>query len=284
MEENIQGCTSISVMMEKITPYLPAMSDLYGTLSLCQRKKDSSVVFYTDDHKECVLYTRDYTDYVFFCFTEFTEKRRDDMVNSILPQKKEHITLSMMDIPFTPEIITAFENAHYETYGYKQYVIASSRPFYRKGAIHYADYTKLPLDYSFVDLKVEHAERIDSNWEYRNSDSLNHIRYLLSEFPSVGIQHNGNIVCWVLSHEYGAFGLLHTIEEYRKLGLAKKCIMKLLSLLDSNPTNEVPPFSYIHTENNISLMLHKQLGFEIGENKMNWIQMKKTGGYSQNAK
>ena len=117
----------------------------------------------------------------------------------------------------------------------------------------------LPKGYEFSRLQPEDAVLIDSCWKYRTSTSRRRIRALIAEYPclgirytnddgtnnsiSIGVNNNNNhdslqpsllhnslplLVCWCLTYDYGALGMLHTLPAHRGRGLARELLSVLV--------------------------------------------------------
>ena len=122
----------------------------------------------------------------------------------------------------------------------------------------------LPKGYVFSRLQPDDAVLIDSCWLYRTSASRRRIRALIAEYPCLGIRYtnddgtntNSNedsnihestlllqsqspspsppphprssLVCWCLTYDYGALGMLHTLPAHRGRGLARQLVSLLV--------------------------------------------------------
>ena len=116
----------------------------------------------------------------------------------------------------------------------------------------------LPKGYVFSRLQPDDAVLIDSCWKYRTSTSRRRIRALIAEYPCLGIRYTNNdgtnnsisigvnnnshdslqpsllhnslplLVCWCLTYDYGALGMLHTLPAHRGRGLARELLSVLV--------------------------------------------------------
>ena len=116
----------------------------------------------------------------------------------------------------------------------------------------------LPKGYEFSRLQPDDAVLVDSCWLYRTSTSRRRIRALIAEYPCLGIRYTNNdddtnrdidennneslqpppplpqqnshppLVCWCLTYDYGALGMLHTLPAHRGRGLARRLVSVLV--------------------------------------------------------
>ena len=116
----------------------------------------------------------------------------------------------------------------------------------------------LPKGYEFSRLQPDDAVLVDSCWLYRTSTSRRRIRTLIAEYPCLGIRYTNNgddtnrdfdennnesllppppspqqnshpsLVCWCLTYDYGALGMLHTLPAHRGRGLARRLVSVLV--------------------------------------------------------
>ena len=84
--------------------------------------------------------------------------------------------------------------------------------------------------YHIHELTQEDAILVNEMWTFKSQNSLNMVQKLIASRPSIGVYSNDNeLVSWVLSYEYHALGLQHTLEGHRRRGLAKACVQALLN-------------------------------------------------------
>ncbi|KYQ88403.1 hypothetical protein DLAC_11104 [Tieghemostelium lacteum] len=114
-------------------------------------------------------------------------------------------------------------------------------------------------DQNIQPLTIEDAEVVNDHWKYKNSISLQYMRWACNNGISVGYRLDGKLVSWIIFCNDGSIGNLYTLEEYRGRGLAKKIVSKIiLNVIDRNMT----PYLYIHVDNEASNSLFDSLGFK----------------------
>ncbi|CAF1079535.1 unnamed protein product [Rotaria sordida] len=91
----------------------------------------------------------------------------------------------------------------------------------------------IPSDIIIRRLSVADASFINDHWRYKSKFSLNIIQYEIEHLPAFGAYHNEQLVSWCLTRFDGSFGIVFTLPEFRRLGLAslKKKLFKVLTLV-----------------------------------------------------
>jgi 8-oxo-dGTP diphosphatase len=77
------------------------------------------------------------------------------------------------------------------------------------------------------------------------------------------------LVAWGLTHDDGALGSLHVMDEYRKKGFGKEI---LLSLIHQNRKLGKISFAQIEEKNTKATNLVEQLGF-IKDRRVSWVKL-----------
>lgn len=85
------------------------------------------------------------------------------------------------------------------------------------------------------------------------------IRNIITSFPSCCVlDAEAKPVSWILTHEYGALGMLHTLPEHRRKGYAKVLISTMAKRFHAQG---YPVYCFVEEENVVSYSLLKSLGF-----------------------
>jgi 8-oxo-dGTP diphosphatase len=77
------------------------------------------------------------------------------------------------------------------------------------------------------------------------------------------------LVAWGLTHDDGALGSLHVLDEYRKKGYGKEI---LISLIHQNRKLGKISFAQIEEKNVKATNLIEQLGF-VKDRKVSWVKL-----------
>ncbi|KAB2849155.1 MAG: GNAT family N-acetyltransferase [Ignavibacterium sp.] len=77
------------------------------------------------------------------------------------------------------------------------------------------------------------------------------------------------LVAWGLTHDDGALGSLHVLDDYRKKGYGREI---LLSLIHQNRKLGRISFAQIEEKNQKAINLVEQLGF-VKDRLVNWIKL-----------
>lgn len=124
-------------------------------------------------------------------------------------------------------------------------------------------YPSSKIDISLIKNSVQSvqssdAEIINYYYTYKDEISLDRIKADLEKRQSSAVYVNGNIACWVLTHNDGSMGIMYTKKQYRKKGYAVDVTIDLTNkILKSGKV----PFLQIAEENIMSPGLAKKCGF-----------------------
>jgi FR47-like protein len=85
---------------------------------------------------------------------------------------------------------------------------------------------------------------------------------MIRHFPCTGVFYGpmNTLVSWCLTYDYGALGMLHTMDGHRNKGLAQRVVLETL-LQWQKCDFGCPPFAYIADDNESSKRLFSKLGF-----------------------
>jgi len=129
----------------------------------------------------------------------------------------------------------------------------------------------LPNEHQLVsELKPTEMEFIYEHSLYKEYTSTDYIHNCMQNGISGGIRKNGVLAAWALSHDDGAIGFLHVLDEFRERGLGTE-IMKYM-ITRTRQKGRIP-FVHIEETNIKSLNLVKKLGF-VFDRKVHWIAAK----------
>ncbi|NOU61386.1 GNAT family N-acetyltransferase [Marinifilum caeruleilacunae] len=120
-----------------------------------------------------------------------------------------------------------------------------------------------PIDKSYTEFMYE-------NSDYKEYLSLDYIEDRLSKDISAGIWIEGKLVAWGFTHDDGALGFLHVLEEHRQKGYA---IEIMLGLIQMRKNENKAVFGNILPHNHASTNLVKKLGFRL-DCRISWLKLK----------
>ncbi len=112
--------------------------------------------------------------------------------------------------------------------------------------------------YQTRSLASEDAEYIYSQYDYGHYSNVNYIRERIEKGIAVGVEINGKLAAWLLTHDDGAMGMLKVLEPYRNKGLAYYLTISMIQKL--RESGEVP-FVFIEVANEKSWKLAEKIGF-----------------------
>lgn len=119
---------------------------------------------------------------------------------------------------------------------------------------------KIQVEESLGSLQPKDVDVINHYYTYQEEGSREYLLDCITNRPSSVIRdEKGNPVSWALVREDNSMGVMYTIEEYRKKGLAKKITMDLLKkVIDQGSI----PYNHIVVTNTASQNLAKEMGFQ----------------------
>jgi GNAT superfamily N-acetyltransferase len=105
------------------------------------------------------------------------------------------------------------------------------------------------------------AQRVDDTWAYRSSASMGLVQHMIASYPSscVRLKEGGQAVCWALEYPDGSMGMVYTLPEHRRLGLASACVQDLACKLLRGGAPEA--FCFVTRDNEASRQMLGGLGF-----------------------
>ena len=129
-------------------------------------------------------------------------------------------------------------------------------------------YPDLPKS-EIVEIDKSYATYIYNNSDYKDYISVEYIKDRLRKDISAGILINNKLVAWGFTHDDGALGFLHVLDDFRNNGYGNDI---LLSLIHMRKKVKKPIFGNIVTGNIASTNLLSKLGFEL-DCKTSWVKL-----------
>ena len=121
-----------------------------------------------------------------------------------------------------------------------------------------------------IPLTIDHIGFIISQSNYKQFLSPAYVEERISKSISAAIMKKDKLVAWGLTHDDGALGSLHVLDEYRKKGYGKEI---LISLIHQNRKLGKISFAQIEEKNTKATNLIEQLGF-VKDRKVSWVKLK----------
>lgn len=112
---------------------------------------------------------------------------------------------------------------------------------------------------NFFPLSIDHAEYIYNNSIYKEFLTVEYIKERIKKGISGGIFEDDKLIAWAITHDDGAIGFLHVLEEFRNRGFAKDLTYYIIRKIREN--NKIP-FVHIEENNVKSTNLTLKLGFK----------------------
>jgi len=132
---------------------------------------------------------------------------------------------------------------------------------------------KISLEYTCRPLSPIDADYIYENSKYKKYTSVSYIKQRIKNGPSIGLFQKNSLLGWILTHDDGAMGFLHVLDEYRRKGLGSQITVAMIKHLKSK--GQIP-FVHIEEDNITSLQLAWKLGFE-KDKIIHWIKTNNKG-------
>ncbi len=118
-------------------------------------------------------------------------------------------------------------------------------------------------------LSVDDAYTIMANSHYGAFTSAAYLQERINRGPSGGIRMDGKLVAWILTHDDGAIGTLHVLDDFRRQGFA----LDLLRFLSQEVRDAGRlPFAQIEEDNVKSLNLVSKLGYT-KDRRVHWFKV-----------
>jgi GNAT superfamily N-acetyltransferase len=121
-----------------------------------------------------------------------------------------------------------------------------------------------------IQLTTDHIGFIISQSNYKQFLSPTYVEERISKSISAAIMKKDKLVAWGLTHDDGALGSLHVLDEYRKKGYGKEI---LISLIHQNKKLGKISFVQIEEKNTKATNLIEQLGF-VKDRRVSWVKLK----------
>ena len=120
------------------------------------------------------------------------------------------------------------------------------------------------------ELTEDDAYYIQENNSYNSFTDIEYIKFRIQNGVGLGIKIHDKLVAWVMTHDDGAIGFMHVLENYRNKGYASTLtneIIRRLKYIDDLP------FVHIEKNNEKSIKLAEKAGFKyFGD--VYWIKIK----------
>jgi 8-oxo-dGTP diphosphatase len=120
-----------------------------------------------------------------------------------------------------------------------------------------------------IPLTTDHIGFIISQSNYKQFLTPAYVEERIYKSISASIMKKDKLVAWGLTHDDGALGSLHVLDEYRKKGYGKEI---LISLIHQNRKLGKISFAQIEEKNTKATNLIKQLGF-VKDRRVSWIKL-----------
>lgn len=118
-------------------------------------------------------------------------------------------------------------------------------------------------------INQDYAQYLLDNSDYKDFLSKEYIIDRLEKDVSAGIHLDNKLVAWGFTHDDGALGFLHVLEEYRKKGLGREI---MLGLIKMKRKEKKDVFGNILPDNVASSSLVSGLGFYL-DRRASWIKL-----------
>ena len=120
-----------------------------------------------------------------------------------------------------------------------------------------------------IPLTTDHIGFIISQSNYKQFLTPAYVEDRITKSISAAIMKKDKLVAWGLTHDDGALGSLHVLDEYRKKGYGKEI---LISLIHQNRKLDKMSFAQIEERNINAARLVESLGFT-KERRVSWIKL-----------
>jgi len=141
--------------------------------------------------------------------------------------------------------------------------------------LFYPDDRNLPSvnlgeDMSVQLLHINDAQFMYDHYDYKEYASVPYIKERIEKGVGLGLFKDKDLLGWIMTHDDGAMGFLHILDEYRNKGYAMTLSVSLIKILRT--MGEVP-FVHIEPQNYQSMNLALKAGFQ-KDRMINWFEFK----------
>lgn len=120
-----------------------------------------------------------------------------------------------------------------------------------------------------IPLTNNHIGFIISKSNYKQFLSPTYLEERITKSISAAIIEKDRLIAWGLTHDDGALGSLHVLDEYRKKGYGKEILISLIH--QARKLGKVP-FAQIEEKNINAINLVENLGF-VKDRRVSWIKL-----------
>jgi 8-oxo-dGTP diphosphatase len=119
-------------------------------------------------------------------------------------------------------------------------------------------------------LKKEDSVYIRDKSHYKQFLPIEYLEQRINNSFSAGIKENDKLVAWAITHDDGAIGALHVLDDYRNKGYAAGIVIYMSrKIRDAGRT----PIAQIEEKNNPAIKLFERLGF-VKDRRVTWLMLK----------
>jgi len=121
-----------------------------------------------------------------------------------------------------------------------------------------------------IQLKTKDAGYIRDNSNYKKYLPIKYLKQRIEQSFSAGVIENNKLVAWVITHDDGAIGALHVLDDYRNKGYAAEIIISMSKKIRS--AGRIP-IAQIEEINSPAIKLFEKLGF-VKDRRVTWLVLK----------
>lgn len=118
-------------------------------------------------------------------------------------------------------------------------------------------------------IDIKYASFIHENSDYKAYTSIEYIKERLDNDISLGIFEKNNLIAWGFTHDDGALGFLHVLNDRREKGYGLDIVLGLTEL---KKKDNKPVFVNIVPENKKAIQLVSKIGFVFDRN-VSWLKL-----------
>ena len=134
----------------------------------------------------------------------------------------------------------------------------------------------LPIDTAFPENRIEtfslsekDAEYIRENSNYKQYLPVEYLKKRIAKSFSAGVINNNKLVAWAITHDDGAIGALHVLNEFRNKGYASEIVLNLAYKIRNS--GQIP-IAQIEEKNESAIRLFEKLGF-VKDRRVTWLKL-----------
>ncbi len=123
-------------------------------------------------------------------------------------------------------------------------------------------------------IEVTNLSKSDADYIWKNSDykqflNVEYLKQRITKSFSAGVKVENDLAAWAITHDDGAIGALHVLDEFRKKGYASEVVINLIHKIRNI---SMIPIAQTEEKNKVAIRLFEKLGF-LKDRNVTWLKL-----------